>query len=134
MDNDNSTRISNWTLATGTEPEYRDVRICHPAKSARSVLVISTEPQPPQVLETIMKAGEYDVVFIESTTRAYSRIKRAIPDAVVVCLGPYDNDAFQFLSMMALDRATSSIPVVMYTPAGSFTQPLKKAPKGRAVD
>jgi CheY-like chemotaxis protein len=65
-------------------------------------------------VEALLEAGEYDVVFIESVSRAYSHIKRALPDAVIVCLEEDDVEAFQVLTMLRLDGATAHIPVMTY--------------------
>ena len=54
------------------------------------------------------------VVIVESTAHAYSKIKRALPDVIVMCLSSDDIDACQVLSMLALDRETSRIPVLTY--------------------
>jgi CheY-like chemotaxis protein len=57
---------------------------------------------------------ERDVVFVESTAHAYSKIKRALPDVIVMCVSADDVDGCQVLSMLALDRETSHIPVLTY--------------------
>jgi CheY-like chemotaxis protein len=54
------------------------------------------------------------VVIVESTAHAYSKIKRALPDVIVMCLSSDDMDACQVLSMLALDCETSRIPVLTY--------------------
>ena len=79
----------------------------------RTVAVIARDPQP-AVLDTVLEAGDYDVVFMESIERAYSIIKRATPDLVIVCLGIDDLDSFQLLSMLALDSETAHIPICTY--------------------
>jgi len=68
-----------------------------------------------RVLETVMNAGDHDVVFVESLAHAYSQIKRILPNLVIVCLEIDDVDGFQVLSMLKLDRVTSRIPLVTYT-------------------
>ena len=65
-----------------------------------------------QHLHDTMRRVDYDVVFIESTAHAYSKIKRVLPDLVIVCLSPADMDGCQILSMLALDSDTSRIPVL----------------------
>jgi len=79
----------------------------------RTVAVIARDPQP-AVLDALLEAGDYDVVFMESIERAYSIIKRATPDLVIVCLGIDDLDSFQLLSMLALDSETAHIPICTY--------------------
>src|SRR5262249_24075737 len=79
----------------------------------RTVAVIARDPQP-AVLDTVLEAGDYDVVFMESIERAYSGIKRATPDLVIVCLGIDDLDSVQLLSMLVLDSETAHIPICTY--------------------
>jgi CheY-like chemotaxis protein len=67
------------------------------------------------LLETVLDAGQYDVVFVESTEHAYSHIKRLTPRLIIVCLDIDDMDGFQVLSMLKLDADTKDIPVVTCT-------------------
>ena len=64
--------------------------------------------------ETMLCAADCDVVFVESLAHAYSKIKRVLPDLVIVCLSGDDADGCQVLSMLALDRDTSHIPVLTF--------------------
>jgi len=80
----------------------------------RKVVVVGNAPHQ-RVLETVANAGNYDVVIVESTARAYSHIKRVIPTLVVMCLDVDDPEGCQVLSMLKLDSATATIPVVTYT-------------------
>ena len=63
----------------------------------------------------MLDAGQYDVVFVESTEHAYSHIKRLTPHLIIVCLDIDDLDGFQVLSMLKLDDETKGIPVVTCT-------------------
>ena len=83
-----------------------------PAARRQKVVVVSPPGEMDAVLETILDAGRYDVVFVESTGCAYSEIRRVAPDLVVVCLDFDDEDGFRVLSMLRLDEATRRIPVV----------------------
>ena len=68
-----------------------------------------------ELLETVLDAGHYDVVFVESSEHAYSQIKRVQPDLVILCVRIDDADGFQVLSMLKLDDETRGIPVLTYT-------------------
>ena len=81
----------------------------------QQVVVVSKESQLNGLLETVLDAGQYDVVFVESTEHAYSHIKRLSPDLIIVCLDIDDIDGFQVLSMLKLDAETKGIPVVTCT-------------------
>ena len=67
------------------------------------------------MLETVLDAGHYDVVFVESNAHAYSQIKRVQPNLVILCVRIDDMDGFQVLSMLKLDEETREIPVLTYT-------------------
>ena len=83
--------------------------------NSRQVVVVSKQSQLNGLLETVLDAGQYDVVFVESTENAYSHIKRLTPHLIIVCLDIDDLDGFQVLSMLKLDEQTKSIPVVTCT-------------------
>jgi CheY-like chemotaxis protein len=85
--------------------------------TAQQVVVVSKQSQLNGLLETVLDAGHYDVVFVESTEHAYSHIKRLIPHMIIVCLDIDDLDGFHVLSMLKLDSETRDIPVVTCTVA-----------------
>jgi CheY-like chemotaxis protein len=82
---------------------------------SQQVVVVSNQSQLNGLLETVLDAGHYDVVFVESTEHAYSHIKRLTPHLIIVCLDIDDLDGFQVLSMLKLDDETKGIPVVTCT-------------------
>ena len=108
-----------------------DTRSPMAAKSAQRVVVVSKQSQLNGLLETVLDAGRYDVVFVESTEHAYSHIKRLSPNLIIVCLDVEDIEGFQVLSMLKLDGETKGIPVVTctvssdddLTPDGPSTRP-----------
>ena len=65
--------------------------------------------------ESVLDAGRYDMVFVEPGDRAYSQIRRVIPDLVILCTRIEQLDGFQLLTMLKLDPETSEIPVLTYT-------------------
>ena len=79
---------------------------------SQQVVVVSKQSQLNGLLETMLDAGQYDVVFVESTEHAYSHIKGLTPNLIIVCLDIDDLDGFQVLSMLKLDSQTRGIPVV----------------------
>ncbi len=83
--------------------------------ASQQVVVVSKESQLNGLLETVLDAGQYDVVVVESTEHAYSHIKRLAPHLIIVCLDIDDIDGFQVLSMLKLDSTTRHIPVVTCT-------------------
>jgi PleD family two-component response regulator len=83
--------------------------------ASQQVVVVSKQSQLNALLETVLDAGQYDVVFVESTEHAYSHIKRLTPHLIIVCLDIDDLDGFQVLSMLKLDADTKGIPVVTCT-------------------
>src|SRR5215210_8013339 len=93
-----------------------DVRMPTTGKTAsQQVVVVSKQSQLNGLLETVLDAGQYDVVFVESTEHAYSHIKRLTPHLIIVCLDIDELDGFQVLSMLKLDSETRGIPIVTCT-------------------
>jgi PleD family two-component response regulator len=86
--------------------------------TAQKVVIVNGNTQILEVLETILDAGHYDVVFVESTERAYSQIKKVRPNLVILCVQIDDADGLQVLSMLKLDDDTRDIPVLTYTSEG----------------
>jgi DNA-binding response OmpR family regulator len=83
-----------------------------PARAAQNVVVVNGTPETFDLLEPVLDAGHYDMVFVADVDHAYSQVKQNRPDLVVVCLGFDDPAGFQVLSMLRLDPETSRIPVV----------------------
>jgi len=81
----------------------------------QKVVVVNGTSEILQMLESVLDAGRYDMVFVESAAHAYSRVKRVQPNLVVLCMDIDDAAGFQLLSMLKLDVDTKSIPVVTYT-------------------
>lgn len=85
---------------------------------SQKVVIINGSADVLELLETVLDAGHYDVVFVESSTHAYSQIKRVQPDLVILCVRMQDGDGLQVLSMLKLDADTRSIPVLTYATEG----------------
>ena len=85
------------------------------AITAQKVVIVNGSPEMLDMLETVLDAGQYDVVFVESSEHAYSQIKRVQPNLVILCVRIDDGDGFQVLSMLKLDDETRGIPVLTYT-------------------
>jgi CheY-like chemotaxis protein len=83
--------------------------------STQKVVIINGSPEVLELLETVLDAGHYDLVFVESSAHAYSQVKRVKPDLVILCVSMKDGDGLQVLSMLKLDAETRSVPIVTYT-------------------
>ena len=83
--------------------------------TAQKVVIVNGTPEILDLLETVLDAGRYDVVFVESSHHAYSQIKRVQPNLVILCVRIAEADGFQVLSMLKLDPDTREIPVLTYT-------------------
>jgi PleD family two-component response regulator len=82
---------------------------------AQKVVIVNGSTEILELLETVLDAGHYDVVFVESNEHAYSQIKRVQPNLVILCIRIQDMEGFQVLSMLKLDAETRDIPVLTYT-------------------
>ncbi len=85
------------------------------ATTAQQVVIVNGSPEMLETLETVLDAGHYDIVFVESSEHAYSQIKRVQPNLVILCVRIDDAEGFQVLSMLKLDEETRAIPVLTYT-------------------
>lgn len=83
--------------------------------ATQKVVIVNGSTDMMTLLETVLDAGHYDVVFVESSEHAYSHIKRVQPNLVILCMRIEDRDGFHVLSMLKLDDETRRIPVVTYT-------------------
>jgi PleD family two-component response regulator len=81
----------------------------------QKVVVVNGNTEVLGLLETVLDAGRYDMVFVESSDRAYSQIKKVVPNLVILCARIEDLDGFQLLTMLKLDDETKNIPVLTYT-------------------
>lgn len=102
-------RTSGGTSSTTTAAENTS------AVATQKVVIVNGSSEMLELLETVLDAGHYDVVFVESSEHAYSQIKRVQPNLVILCIRIEDMDGFQVLSMLKLDPATRDIPVLTYT-------------------
>ena len=80
----------------------------------QKVAIVNGSPDILALVENVLSAGHYDVVFIESVAHAYSHIKRVQPNLVILCVRFEDADTLQVLSMLKLDEETRGIPVLTY--------------------
>lgn len=81
----------------------------------QKVVVVNGNTDVLGMLETVLDAGRYDMVFVESSDRAYSQIKKVVPNLVILCTRIEELEGFQLLTMLKLDAETKNIPVLTYT-------------------
>jgi PleD family two-component response regulator len=84
-------------------------------KPVQKVVVVNGNTEVLGMLETVLDAGRYDMVFVESSDRAYSQIKRVLPNLVILCTRIEHLEGFHLLTMLKLDTETKDIPVLTYT-------------------
>jgi|SwirhirootsSR3_FD_contig_61_4347460_length_817_multi_2_in_0_out_0_1 PleD family two-component response regulator len=103
------TNVINLTSGTTGRRSHRD------DVTAQKVVIINGGNEVPELLDTVLDAGSYDVVFVEAIAHAYSQVKRVQPQLVILCVHMDDVDGFRVLSMLKLDAETRSIPILTYT-------------------
>jgi PleD family two-component response regulator len=81
----------------------------------QKVVIVNGSTEMLELLETVLDAGHYDVVFVESSDHAYSQIKRVQPNLVILCVRIDEMNGLHVLSMLKLDAETRHIPVLTYT-------------------
>jgi len=85
------------------------------ATPVQKVVVVNGNTEVLGMLETVLDAGRYDMVFVESNERAYSQIRKVLPNLVILCARIEQLEGFQILTMLKLDPETRDIPVLTYT-------------------
>src|SRR5215208_3483193 len=66
----------------------------------QKVVVVNGNTEVLGMLESVLDAGRYDMVFVEPGDRAYSQIRKVIPDLVILCTRIEELDGFQLLTML----------------------------------
>jgi PleD family two-component response regulator len=85
------------------------------ATPIQKVVVVNGSTEVLGMLESVLDAGRYDMVFVESSDHAYSQIKKVLPNLVILCARIENLEGFQLLTMLKLDAETREIPVLTYT-------------------
>lgn len=85
------------------------------AAPVQKVVVVNGNTEVLGMLEAVLDAGRYDMVFVESGEHAYSHIKQVQPHLVILCTRIEQLTGFQLLTMLKLDPETRDIPVLTYT-------------------
>src|SRR5436305_1556099 len=94
---------------TGTFPELFLARM---GPTMQKVVIVNGTTDLLDMVQPVLTAGHYDVVFVESDAQAYSHIKRERPSLIILCLDMHERGGFQVLSMLKLDEDTRAIPVL----------------------
>ena len=81
----------------------------------QKVVVVNGNTEVLGMLESVLDACRYDMVFVEPGDRAYSQIRKVLPNLVILCTRIEELDGFQLLTMLKLDPDTRTIPVLTYT-------------------
>lgn len=81
----------------------------------QKVAIVNGTAELLDLINSVLGAGHYDAVFIESSAHAYSQVRREHPSLVILCLRLDDPSGFQVLSMLKMDEDTKTIPVITYT-------------------
>lgn len=79
------------------------------------VVAVSDDPLRSKLLDALLRDGNpHDVIFVESLDCAYGRIRRLVPDLIVVLARIDDEQACRLLTMLQVDRELHDIPVVTW--------------------
>ena len=108
-------RILNWVAARRADYPMADTLRIAAATPIQKVVVVNGSTEVLGMLEAVLDAGRYDMVFVESSDHAYSQIKKVLPNLVILCARIEHLEGFQLLTMLKLDADTREIPVLTYT-------------------
>ena len=106
-------QILNYPGAEGRVTKMTDTRIV--VTPVQKVVVVNGNTEVLGMLESVLDAGRYDMVFVEPGEHAYSQIKKVLPNLVILCTRIERVDGFQLLTMLKLDAQTRDIPVLTCT-------------------
>jgi len=106
-------QILNYPFAEGRVTQMTDTRIV--VTPVQKVVVVNGNTEVLGMLESVLDAGRYDMVFVESGEHAYSQIKKVLPNLVILCTRIERLEGFQLLTMLKLDAQTRDIPVLTCT-------------------
>jgi CheY-like chemotaxis protein len=104
--------VTNGGTINGANTDLR--RPVSTARGTQKVVIVNGSPAILELLESVLEAGRYDIVFVESSAHAYSQIKRVQPNLVILCIRTDEAQTFQVLSMLKLDEETREIPLLTY--------------------
>ena len=79
---------------------------------AQRVVLVNGNPDMLRLLDTVLVAGHYDMVFVPPDGRAYEQIRGVQPDLVILRTELDSQADLQVLTMLKLDPATRHIPVL----------------------
>jgi CheY-like chemotaxis protein len=78
----------------------------------QKVVIVNGTTDLLDMVQPVLTAGHYDVVFVESNSHAYSHIKQEKPSLIILCIDMHEREGFQVLSMLKLDQDTREIPLL----------------------
>jgi PleD family two-component response regulator len=102
------------TASSVADTGHRDHQGARTGGAVRKIVIVNGGSDMLDVIERVLDAGSYDVVFVESHAHAYSQVKCVQPNLVILRVSIDDVDAFQVLSMLKLDEETREIPVLTF--------------------
>lgn len=79
---------------------------------AQRVVLVNGDPSVLRLLDTVLAAGHYDMVFVPPSGKAYEQIRSIQPDLVILRTSLRDEADLQVLTMLKLDPVTEHIPVM----------------------
>src|ERR1700752_4778999 len=106
-------QILNYSWTEGRVTQMTDTRV--EVTPVQKVVVVNGNTEVLGMLESVLDAGRYDMVFVESGEHAYSQIKKVLPNLVILCTRIEHLEGFQLLTMLKLDPQTRDIPVLTCT-------------------
>jgi PleD family two-component response regulator len=95
---------------------FGDAADSNDATPVQKVVVVDGGIEMLGGLEAMLHAQRYQMLFAQSNDLAYSQIKKARPNLVVLCGGIEQVEASQLLTMLKLDPDTRGIPLLTYMP------------------
>ena len=81
----------------------------------QKVVVVDGNARSARDARSVLDAGRYDMVFVESSDHAYSQIKKVLPNLVIVCARIEQLEVVPVAHDAEARLETRDIPVLTYT-------------------
>lgn len=90
----------------------------------KTILVVDDDPDVATIIRGILNSGDYKVQCVNSGRELFMRLQEEKPDLIILDVKMPEMDGFQVLKRLKAAPDTSSIPVMLLTGKGQYTDVL----------
>lgn len=90
----------------------------------KTILVVDDDPDVATIIRGILNSGDYKVQCVNSGRELFMRLQEEKPDLIILDVKMPEMDGLQVLKRLKAAPETSSIPVMLLTGKGQYTDVL----------